>query len=107
MMCLSSLAFVYFFSLFWRDEDSGTKILLSSIFISALVMGFIYAYILMPLSSRSDFFKEIFIFYVDIYPKEETSKPQITSEEWLAGNDIKQKNKEFMDKIDEAIDDIK
>ena len=31
-------------------------------------------------------------FDVDIYPKEETSKPQITSEEWLAGNDIKQKN---------------
>ena len=65
MMCLSSLAFVYFFSLFWRDEDSGTKILLSSIFISALAMGFIYAYILMPLSSRSDFFKEIFYNFLE------------------------------------------
>ena len=65
MMCLSSLAFIYFFSLFWRDEDSGTKILLSSIFISALAMGFIYAYILMPLSRQNEFFEEIFINFIE------------------------------------------
>jgi len=60
MMCFSSLAFIYFFSLFWRDEESGTKILLLSIIISALVIAFLYFYILMPISKDSEFLQEIF-----------------------------------------------
>jgi ABC-type multidrug transport system ATPase subunit len=65
MMCLSSLVFVYFFSLFWRDEDSGTKILLSSILISSLVILFLYSNVLMPLSAQSEFFKEIFLNFLE------------------------------------------
>ena len=31
MLCLSLLMYIYFLSLFWRDEDSGAKILSTSI----------------------------------------------------------------------------
>ena len=65
MMCLSSLLFMYFFSLFWRDEDSGTKILLSIILVLTLLMAFLYAFILMPLSNGSEFFQEIFFNFLE------------------------------------------
>ena len=60
MMCISSLVFIYFFSSFWRDEDSGTKILLLSIVVSAFIIGMLYGYIFVPLAKEYKFFYDMF-----------------------------------------------
>ena len=65
MMSLASIVFIYFFSSFMRDEDSGVKILLLSIVISAIVILFIYL-LLSPLFEKSKFLRE---FFLDFMPK--------------------------------------
>ena len=63
-MSMSSLVFIYFFSSFMRDEDSGTKILLMSIVIIAIAIGLIYSFIILPISNKSPFFYDLFINFV-------------------------------------------
>ena len=65
MMSLASIVFIYFFSSFWRDEDSGVKILILSIVISAIVILLIYVF-LSPLFEKSKFLRELFF---DFMPK--------------------------------------
>ena len=60
MLCLSSIIFIYYFSSFWRDEDSGTKILLISIAITLVFLGFFYGYVVVPLSLNYNFIREYF-----------------------------------------------
>ena len=65
MMCLSSLLFIYFFSSFWRDEDSGTKILLMSIAITLVGIGLFYGFIVVPLAQRYKIIQDIFFNFED------------------------------------------
>ena len=61
VMSMSSLVFIYFFSSFMRDEDSGTKMLLMSVVIIAIAIAILYSFIFMPLSQKSEFFYDLFI----------------------------------------------
>ena len=65
MMCLSSLLFIYFFSSFWRDEDSGTKILLMSIGITLAGIGLFYGFIVIPLVQKYRIIEKIFFEFFD------------------------------------------
>ena len=64
MMILSSLVFMYFLSSFWRDEDSGTKILLISLVVTFLVVLFLYSFIIAPAMEKSEVLYDIFINFV-------------------------------------------
>ena len=66
MMCLASLVYIYFFSTFWRDEDSGTKILLVSNIGFILVIFLFYIFIILPLATASNFIRNIFL---NFFPK--------------------------------------
>ena len=66
MMCAASLVYIYFFSTFWRDEDSGTKILLVSNIGFILVIFLFYIFIILPLATASNFIRNIFI---NFFPK--------------------------------------
>ena len=66
MMCAASLVYIYFFSTFWRDEDSGTKILLVSNIGFILVILLFYIFIILPLATASNFIRNIFI---NFFPK--------------------------------------
>ena len=57
---LSSLLFIYFFSSFMRDEDSGTKILLMSIVIMGIAILIIYSFIVAPIAQKSEMFYDVF-----------------------------------------------
>ena len=65
MMSLASLVFIYFFSSFWRDEDSGVRILILSVIVSVIVLGVIYLF-LSAFYERSKFIRE---FFFDFMPK--------------------------------------
>ena len=65
MMCMSSLIFIYFFSSFWEDEDSGTKILLMSIIGTVIGLYIIYSFILIPLSLNFKFIFDISIGFIN------------------------------------------
>ena len=60
LTCISSLFFIYFFSSFWKNEDSGTKILITMITLILLIITIIYAFILGPISEKSHFVKSVF-----------------------------------------------
>ena len=66
MMCVASLVYIYFFSTFWRDEDSGTKILLVSNIGFILVIFLFYIFIILPLATASNFIRNIFL---NFFPK--------------------------------------
>ncbi len=66
MMNVSSLFFMYFFSSFWRDEESGTKILLLSIVISTIAIFVIYTYIILPIASE---YKAVYEFFFNFMHK--------------------------------------
>ena len=71
MLCLSSLVFMYFFSLFVRNEDSGTKILLLSIILTFISIGTIYG-IISTIFINTKFARSIInfsnkIFYFTLY----------------------------------------
>ena len=59
MLCLSSLVYIYFLSLFWRDEDSGTKILSTSILISCILIAILYFFIFLITSDKHAFINDI------------------------------------------------
>ena len=63
-MSMSSLVFIYFFSSFMRDEDSGTKILLISIVVTAVIIGLLYAFIISPLARKNETIYDIFFNFV-------------------------------------------
>ena len=64
MMILSSLVFIYFLSSFWRDEDSGTKILLSSLLVAIIVIMLLYSIIIAPAIAENPQLNEIFLNFV-------------------------------------------
>ena len=69
MMCMSSLVFIYFFSSFMQDEDSGTKILLLSIVIGAFAIALIYSYIIYPIAAEN---RAVYEFFFNFMPKSYT-----------------------------------
>lgn len=66
MMCAASLVYIYFFSTFWRDEDSGTKIILVSNIGFILVIFLFYIFIILPLANASNFVRNVFL---NFFPK--------------------------------------
>jgi len=66
MMCVASLVYIYFFSTFWRDEDSGTKIILVSNIGFILVIFLFYIFIILPLATASNFIRNVFM---NFFPK--------------------------------------